>query len=218
MPDSPFLYTFLILVLIAFMLVFAFGTQRNIQKGNTMLSWIQGGLPALGRRTTVRWLGSSAVQLKIVDPERPFREAEVVVVLEPRDLSWLWAWSRARGRRDFLILRARLERSPRFEVEAGDPRGWTGEHGLRKLDPDAWHEASWDDVGVRLAHSADADPGALRGAFDELRGASGGVWRLSVRRDVPHLEVHVLPPPGERPAARLFDAFRDLARAVMKPA
>jgi hypothetical protein len=218
MPGSPFLYGFLLLVLIAFMLVFALGTQRNIQKGNTMLRWIQEGLPALGRRTTVRWLGSSAVQLKIVDPQRPFREAEVVVVLEPRDLSWLWVWSRARGRRDFVIMRARLERSPRFELEAGDPRGWTGEHGLRSLDPDAWVEASWDDAGVRIAHSPDADPNVVRAVFDDLQDASGGVWRLSVRRDSPHIEVHVLPPPHGGPSTRLFESFRDLARAVMKPA
>src|SRR5436190_18561166 len=45
------------------MLWFALGTQRNIRKGNAVLAWLQGGLPILGRRTTVRWLGSSAVEL-----------------------------------------------------------------------------------------------------------------------------------------------------------
>ena len=218
MGDSPVVYGVLVVVLAAFMLVFAFGTQRNLTKGRRMMAWLQGGLPVLGRRTTVRWLGSSAVELKITEPTAPFRDAEVVFVLEPRDLSWLWAASRARGRRDFLIVRARLERAPRFEVEVGDPSGWTGRHGLDRLDPAAWREIEWPDVGVRVAHSADADPGELRPRFDALRAASGGVWRISVRRDAPHVEVHVLPPPDDVAASDLFGAFRDLARAVMRPA
>src|SRR2546428_2041767 len=71
------------------MLWFALGTQRNIRKGNDLLHWLQAGLPILGRRTTMRWLGSSAVELGIVEPESPFRDATVVVVLEPRDVSFL---------------------------------------------------------------------------------------------------------------------------------
>ena len=121
MGDSPVVYGVLVVVLAAFMLVFAFGTQRNLTKGRRMMAWLQGGLPVLGRRTTVRWLGSSAVELKITEPTAPFRDAEVVFVLESRDLRWLWAASRARGSRDFLIVRVRLERAPHFEVEVGDP-------------------------------------------------------------------------------------------------
>ncbi len=41
---------------------------------------------------------------------------------------------------------------------------------------------------------------------------------MSVRRDAPHVEVHVLPPGDDAAAADLFGAFRDLARAVMRPA
>ena len=55
------------------MLWFALGTQRNIRIGNDLLRWLQRGLPLLGRRTTLRWLGSSAVELRIVEPAEPFR-------------------------------------------------------------------------------------------------------------------------------------------------
>ena len=62
------------------MLWFALGTQRNVSKGNKLLRWLQHGLPIVGRRTTMRWLGSSAIQLEIVEPHAPFREATVVVI------------------------------------------------------------------------------------------------------------------------------------------
>jgi hypothetical protein len=204
----------LVLLLIAVMLIFALGTRRNIRRGNALVIWLQQGLPLLGRKTTFRWLGSTAVVLKIADAKEPFREAEVVVVLEPRDVAMLWAWSRRRGRRDFIILRGWLRRPPRFELEAGDERGWTGGDRLKRLDPEMWDRADWE--GVRVARSRDADPHVGRRLWEALAQASGGVWRLSVRREHPHLEAHVLPPDGSVSAERLVEAFREAGTAVAR--
>jgi hypothetical protein len=205
----------LLLAVVVVLLWFALGTGRNIRKGNELLRWLQGGLPLLGRRTTLRWLGSSAVRLEIVDPVAPFREAEVVVVLEPRDVGVLWAWARAHRRRDFLIVRARLERAPRFELEAADLHGWTGRTALRDMDPDAWSFADWTDPPIRVAHGPGADPAATRGMWDRLAKASGGIWRLSIRRAPPHLEVHVLPPDTDAVTAEgLFRTVAEMARAA----
>jgi len=205
----------LVLAVVVVLLWFALGTGRNIRKGNELLRWLQGGLPLLGRRTTLRWLGSSAVRLEIVDPVAPFREAEVVVVLEPRDVGVLWAWARAHRRRDFLIVRARLERAPRFELEVADLHGWTGRDAMRDMDPEAWSFADWTDPPIRVAHGPGADPAATRRMWDRLAGASGGIWRLSIRRAPPHLEVHVLPPDtGAVTAEGLFRTVAELARAA----
>jgi hypothetical protein len=199
----------------AFMAAFAIGTQRNIRKGNLALRWLQPALPALGQRASLRWLGSSAVELKMSAPRKPFAEVEAVVVLEARDLAWLWAWGRRRGRRDFLILRARLLRAPRFELEAGDAGGWTGPDALARLDTGAWQEADWDSPGVRVAHTPEADPEEARRHWERLREASGGVWRLSIRRTPPHLEVHVLfPNIAEMGPEALVRSFCDLAHSV----
>jgi hypothetical protein len=206
----------LVLLLIAFMLIFALGTQRNIRRGNDVLRWLQDGLPRLGAKTTLRWLGSTAAVLRITRAAEPFREAEVVVVMEPRDVSFLWAWGRRRGRRDFLILRGWLRKPPRFEVEAGDPRGWTGQDGLKRIDPEAWEQATWGEH-IRVAHSGDADPDAARQLWDRLANASGGMWRMSVRREHPHLEVHLLPPPRDASAADLIEAFRETGTRVARP-
>ncbi|MGH2732752.1 MAG: hypothetical protein ACRDJG_07425 [Actinomycetota bacterium] len=202
----------------AFMAAFAVGTQRNIRKGNTALRWLQVALPALGRRASLRWLGSSAVVVGISEPREPFAEVEAVVVLEPRDLVWLRAWGRSRGRRDFLILRARLIRSPRFELEAGDLKGWTGHDGRPHLDTGTWQEADWGYPGVRIAHTSEADPEEGRRHWERLTAASGGVWRLSIRRTPPHLDIHVLfPNISEVGPEPLVGAFRDLGRSVIGP-
>ena len=216
MSEFPSIGALLLILLIAVMLWFALGTQRNVRRGNELLRWLQGGLPQLGKRTTMRWLGSSAVVLKIGEAAEPFREAEVVVVLEPRDVAMLWAWSRRRGRRDFLILRGWLRSAPHLELEAGDPRGWTGDDRLRRLDDAAWRDAGWGDQDVRAAVSPDADPSEARRAWEALTEVSGGVWRISVRREHPHLEAHVIPPDPTTPAERLIGAFGALGRSVMR--
>jgi hypothetical protein len=218
MVALAFLRSLLLLAVIVILVWFAVGTQRNIRKGNELLKWLQGGLPVLGKRTRLKWLGSSAVQLNIVEPNEPFREVELVAVLEPRDIGVLWAMARARRRRDFVILRGRLDRSPRYELEAGDLRGWTGQDALRKLDPEAWLSADWDEENLRILHAADADVDGAREAWRALAAASGGVWRLSIRRTPPHLEVHVLIPDTTLVGAeRLVEAFSNLGSVVISP-
>lgn len=205
------LFAALILVLLAF----TFGTQRNISRGNAILRWLQGGLPRLGPRTTLNWLGSSVVQLHVTEPLEPFREMTVMAVMEPRDVPILWFLTRARGRRDLLIFRASLRRAPHDELDAADPAAW-----IRAREPaeeEGWQPIDWP--GQALAHGRGRpDPAtiqAARTAWIRLTAASGGVWRMSVRQTVPHLEVHVLPPDlravGSEP---LVEAIRELAAVV----
>jgi hypothetical protein len=209
-------------LVVGFLLWFAVGTQRNISRGNELLVWLQDGLPLIGARTTLRWFGSSAVQLDLVDVKPPFAKVQVNVVLEPRDLGWLWAWARRRGRRDFLILRATLPVPPRFDIEAGGRRGWTGNERLERLDPHHWQQDRWEDgIGpVEVAHSAGVSPGdvaATRKVWERLDKVTGGVWRLSVRNLAPHVEVHVEPPDGEEVRARdLIGTFQDLGWLVAR--
>jgi len=203
------------------MLWFALGTQRNIRKGNDLLRWLQGGLPLLGRRTTMRWLGSSAVELGIVEPAAPFREATVVVVLEPRDVGVLWAFARSRGRRDFVIVRVNLVRAPRFSMEVRDPRGWTGRGEPDTADgsgggADEWQTLAWPGGCVARAGPG-ADAAAVRSVWDRLTDAGAGVWMLTVQPVVPHLEVHVRPPATDTSGAdRLLAPIRDLAMSLVE--
>src|SRR3989304_2017413 len=91
---------------------FAFGVLWNIRQGNAVLKWMQSGLPRLGEKTTLRWLGSSAVELSIAKARPPFRRVDLLLVLEPRDVPWFWLLARSRGRRDMLIVRGQLATAP----------------------------------------------------------------------------------------------------------
>jgi hypothetical protein len=202
-------------VILVVMLWFALGTQRNIRKGNDLLRWLQGGLPMLGRRTTLRWLGSSVVQLEIVEPQTPFREATVAIVLEPRDVPVLWAFARSRGRRDFVIIRANLVRAPGFSMDVRDPRGWTGR--LDDVDgaDDLGRAQDWP--GGFVAHVGHgADEAVVRSTWSRLAKATGGVWRLTVQPIVPHVEVHFRPPPEKATADGILSPIRALATTLAR--
>jgi hypothetical protein len=218
MPDpAALLPGLLILLLAAVMIWFTVGTQRNVSRGNRMLEWLQDGLGALGPRTTLRWLGSSVAELKISQPRAPYREATVLVVLEPRDLGALWALSRRRGRRDFIVVRVSLVRAPMVRADLIDPSAWTA--GDRHRDePELERDEQWADASGRtiaIHHDGRADLERLRAHWNALGRDSGGAWRISVRPTVPHLEVHLLTPDPDRASARrLLDEVGTLARAL----
>ena len=209
----------LAVALVAMVLVwFALGTQLNIRRGHRILRWLQDGLPMLGRRTTFRWLGSSVAELRIANAEAPFRAAQVMVVLEPRDLGLLWGFARRRGRRDFVLLRLDLARAPRLRADLVDPEAWTARDRRAGEEPPE-RVTQWTDGAGRLvevAHdgAADADIGTLRDAWTRIS-ASGRPWRISIRQTVPHVEVHLVPGELAHVSSRpLFEDVRRLASEV----
>jgi len=220
MPDLGALLPALAIALLAVVLIwFALGTQLNVRRGNRVLAWLQEGLPALGPRATLRWLGSSVAALSIVEPAPPFRGADVLVVLEPRDLGLLWALARRRGRRDLVILRLNLLRAPRFGADLVDPNGWSpgGQGSIEQLTEVGERTASNGRV-YRVLEDGRAPIAELAEQWDALERASGGIWRLTVSQTVPHLEVHALPPdPQESGSARLLSAVHELAELVSAP-
>jgi hypothetical protein len=164
---------------------FALGTQLNVRKGEDALRWLQQGLPQIGEKTTLRWLGSSVVELKIQHAKPPFREAEVLAVLEPRDVALLWWIARLRGRRDLLIFRGALQRVPRVELEASDPQSWALGGPDRRIRSDNW---SAQPVPPLTVHS----PANFSSAAAVVNAALADRFppvRLSVRRTAPNLEV-----------------------------
>lgn len=221
MPDLSQAPQALGIALVAVVLLwFALGTQRNIRRGNAVMRWLQGGLPLLGPRATVRWLGSSVAELRILEPRAPFRGAEVKVVLEPRDMGVLWAVARSRGRRDFLLLRCDLVRAPRFRADLIAPTAWTASD-RRADDAPLEHVERWTDAGgatVEVRSELGADVAVLERAWSALARTGSGMWRISVRPLVPHLEVHA-PVPSPSADARVFlDALRDLGVALTERA
>ncbi|HEY4689800.1 MAG TPA: hypothetical protein VIK33_10840 [Anaerolineae bacterium] len=204
----------ILVVLVAIVLGwFAFGMIWNIRRGNAVLRWMQGGLPRLGERTTLRWLGSSAVHLSIAKAQSPFRQVDLLLVMEPRDVPWFWILAHARGRRDVLIVRGQLASAPRFEFDLLAPGSWSERQTVGRGETHRWDSEMLDGRNFRA-------PQATRSLSRQLapdlvsaaQKAHPTVWRLSSRREVPQIELHVpLPDPRQMDARQFFEALRTLA-------
>jgi hypothetical protein len=198
---------------------FAGGTILNVRKGRETMRWMQGGgsdagLRVIGDRTTVRWLGSTAVELVIDQGKAQFSRAAVVIFLEPRDLPW-WPLSRLRGRRDTLIVRGVLRKTPSLELEALDPRSWSGRDALPRV-PRQWtvrQTAAPDDIVVH--HESAAALAQADALLAIAQHAGMKVGRLSVRRSEPNFQLHVRLPDSGRPARDFFEAVQALAKRTL---
>ncbi len=215
MTDSP-LFSLLLLVTLIVLGSFAIGTHLNVRKGDAILKWMRQGLPLIGERTTMRWLGSSVMELKIAKANAPFRNTETLAVFEPRDVLIWWLWSRARGRRDLLIFRAQLNTSPKFELEAFDPKGWTTHHTERDVKKKNWKSIEVGDPSL-LAYHSGARAEQVKPLIDLATRAGGKLVRLSVHRNVPNLELHWLLPDSSKFSAReMFLKIRQIADEVIQ--
>lgn len=215
MPESwqfPLVAAIVAIVLGAF-----FGGMRwNVRKGDKFLKWLRGGLPVVGERATMRWLGSSVLELKIANAKDPFRSAETLVLFEPRDFLPLWALGHLRGRRDTFIFRSQLRSAPTFEMEAYDARGWT-----RRDVPQSQEGKSWSKLdmggGDLVAYGSDRAQANAKALVDAAARAGGKVLRFAVRRSVPNLEVHwILPDDKSSTALDFFTALKKVAQDVLK--
>jgi len=213
---DPLSQTILAIFVAVVMGWFAFGVIWNIRHGNAVLRWMQDGLPRLGEKTTLRWLGSSAVELSIAKARPPFRRVELLLVMEPRDVPWFWLIARSRGRRDLLIVRGQLVTAPPFEYDLLSPGSWSEREALGRGEARPWESELLD--GANFRAPAPTRPLSRRiapGALEAARKIQPAVWRLSSRREFPQLELHVpLPQPRQADARQFFDALRALAERL----
>jgi len=202
-----------VVVVVAIVGWFALGTHINIRKGHRFLGWLQGGLPLVGEKTTLRWLGSSVVHLQIENAREPFRRVEVLVVLEPRDVPPLWLLSHLRGRRDLLIVRTELRSVPKLQVEILDRQAWSTRVVDKEVRQQHWEFVSSHQLPFQvyalppLANIADLVTEAARPGLSLVR--------IGVRRTNNSLEVQWRLPSQPTFAARgLFETVQRLARQV----
>lgn len=215
---ETFGFPILVVVVVVFLGWFFLGTQWNVRKGDTILRWLNQGLPLVGEKSTMRWLGSSVMELKIAKAKDPFRTAETLALFEPRDVVFVWGISRLQGRRDTIIFRAQLRSAPPFELEVFDPRGWTTRTTESALRRNNWTRADLVTSQPIIAYSSGAWKGDLSALVDAASRAGGRLLRLSVRRNVPNLEVHWIMPELQSHSAReLYTTLRQIGEQVMAP-
>lgn len=193
---------------------FAAGTIWNVRTGRALMRWMQSGLPLLGERTSVRWLGSTAVEMTIRDGKPPFASVTLVIFLEPRDLPWMWAIGRVQRRRDILIIRGVLRQVPKVELEALDTSTWSSREALPRV-PSDWPVRQAKELGGAVVHHASVAALAHADALLELAQRAGfAVERLSVRRSEPHFQLHLPVPTPRQSAPEFFNAVHALAERV----
>ncbi len=197
---------------------FAVGSIWNVRKGSATLRWLREALPVLGEKTTLRWLGTTSVEMVLARARAPFESVTLVIFLEPRDVPWLWALSRGRGRRDALIFRAQTRQAPAHDLEAFDPRSWPAREARRRIEAEAWPGREPGVAGgLTIFAKADGDAPFAESLL-EIAGKAGiRVRRLSVRRADPNLALHVDLPGAPMPAAPFLGALRAIGERVMKP-
>ena len=196
---------------------FALGSASNVKRGNRALKWLQGGLKSLGDKATVRWIGTTAVDLGLENAKAPFESAKVIVFLEPRDIPFVWAFARLRGRRDTLIVRARLAKPPVQDVELLDRASWSGRDALSRMKDERWSVREPAAPGG-LAVFTRFDEALARAEALEAEARSAGltVRRLSMRHAEPHLELHVDLPAASVDAAGFFRTVRSLGELASR--
>jgi hypothetical protein len=215
MFDSPAFSVF-VLAVILFVGWYAVGTQYNVRLGHNALKWLQKGLPTIGEKAALRWLGSSVVELKIVKAKDPFRSAEVLVVMEPRDVPFMWWLGHARGRRDLLIFRAQLRAAPHFDLEARGPRAWATPDVQREHSPKWMAVQGGVANGLSADYRGDLSPYSINRLVVAASLDGVKLTRLAVRRAVPNLEVHfILPKFDQVNTQRVFSSLRQLSEEVL---
>ncbi len=111
----------------------------NRRRGHAAYRWLIAGLDALGQNHESKWLGSAAsgLQLVVAPAAQPFRRAEVIYLLESRELLPLWLFDLLRNKRDQLIFKALLRIKHPAEVELAPSTSRTARRIKKRLD------ASW---------------------------------------------------------------------------
>jgi len=189
MPDISELLAFTLgAIALGWAACFAIGSSWNLKRGNDVLRWLREALPALGERTTMQWLGTSAVKLTIARAKDPFKDVEIVIAMEPRDVPALWLHGHLNGRRDTLIIRGHLRQPPNVEVEVVNPALWTGREALSEINQSAWSKVSLNGEGdsatrsyVAVANGAQGTE-SLREWFSRSLKLAPALARISVRR------------------------------------
>lgn len=206
----------LVVAVVIIMGWFAFGVLYNLRRGNALLKWMQGGLPRVGERTTLRWLGTSVAELVIARAKSPFRRLETLLVMKPRDVFWMTIVAAIQGRGDILIFRAQLGTPPLLDLELADPKTWSGRAAIQRVTQRGWESRAYRDMQLMAPTGlTDLAASTLDRLASPMQQLSPRYARLSLRKDLPNLEIHIpFPDHRDLEAANYFEALRVLARAV----
>ncbi len=212
--ESP-VVTVLLFALLALLVWYFFGMQFNIRRGRRALRWLEQGLPIVGEKAALNWTGVSHVEVLVPKAKEPFRSADVVIDLVPRETPFWFFWKKSVSRRDSIIVRAQLRAAPRFDLVSHSPHVRADEQLKRS------GAGQWTAVQGGLANAMVADirgnisPYAVNRLIVQTTLEGMTLTRLIVHRSAPNLEVHYLLPQFEQVSPqRVFIAIHQLGEEI----
>lgn len=214
MFESP-LVTVILFALLALLCWYLIGMQFNIRRGRGALRWLEQGLPIVGEKAALNWSGVSHVEIQVPKAKEPFRSADVVIDLVPRETPFWWLWKKNMRAQDIIIVRAQLRAAPSFDLVSHSPRVRADEQLKRS------GTGQWTAVQGGLANAMVADirgsisPYAVNRLIMQTTLEGMTLTRLIVHRSAPNLEVHYLLPQFEQVSAqRVFIGIHQLGEEI----
>ncbi len=101
----------------AFAAWFGVGSYINRQRIGKVANWVRDGVRPFAGRATIRTIGTNAFTISVEDSKPPFRELHVTVLLESREMPFVWLWNRIRKHADLIYFRADLHKTPYRSLE-----------------------------------------------------------------------------------------------------
>jgi hypothetical protein len=115
----------IVIILSGAMLVWFLAARRyNQARGVTAMGWCRKGMRQFGDLDISKHPAGVAAggRASVSHPSHPFKTLEVFYALEGRENLPLWLLQRWQGRRDLLVIRARLNTAPQGDVQAASHR------------------------------------------------------------------------------------------------
>ena len=163
------------------------GYLYNRRRGQLIFRWLEAGLDVLGGEREAGWIGSpaSGARVNVTRATAPFRRLEITLLLENREVPFLWLFDRLRGKRDWLIIRATLRSPRRGEIEIGSARRKAARH---REQPWTWQEGPH---GLAVAHQGAGAQRQVRALEPWLEAYGAHLHRFSWSRNNPHIQLRM---------------------------
>lgn len=208
-----------IIALCAFLLLwYGAAYLLNRRRGQHFYHWLQAGLDALGSNWRTVWLGSPSggFQLRAGEPAPPFGIVEIILLLENREIVLFWLIDLLRGRRDWLIIKAELDKVRPGEVEVIPSQSRLAE-GFRRQSQQPW---KWQEGphGLAIAYRGAGAPQQVTRLASWLEAYGACLDRLSWRRETPHVQLQLrVAGMQDRPSDEFLSGLRGAITGAVQP-
>jgi hypothetical protein len=164
----------------------------NRKRGIKIYRWLRDGLEKFGSISDMQWIGSSGSGGKIVleSADSPFERVEAIFLLESREILPLWLFNLLRNKRDELILKASLRKTPPQEIEVS----LTGDRQFSKilvLDNKPPFNLIPAPDGFQIASRGKQHPENLQVLREYLMKEGEATKSLSLQKKAPHLVLRI---------------------------